>query len=63
MIGNAVTTQPVVVLHGVKPVNNCPLGETKEVDFKTVKKKKINSAKGETKTEASRCQGQRNHHL
>ena len=58
-IGNAVTTQPVarVVLHGVKPVKRTRT-ETKEVDFKTVRKEDPTLAKGETKTETQGVKGQ-----
>ena len=59
VIGNAVTTQPVarVVLHGVKPVKRTRT-ETKEVDFKTVRKEDPTLAKGETKTETQGVKGQ-----
>ena len=59
VIGNAVTTQPVarVVLHGVKPVKRTRT-ETKEVDFKTVRKDDPTLAKGETKTETQGVKGQ-----
>ena len=59
VIGDAVTTQPVarVVLHGVKPVKRTRT-ETKEVDFKTVRKEDPTLAKGETKTETQGVKGQ-----
>ena len=59
VIGNAVTTQPVarVVLHGVKPVKRTRT-ETKEIDFKTVRKEDPTLAKGETKTETQGVKGQ-----
>jgi len=59
VIGDAVTTQPVarVVLHGVKPVKRTRT-ETKEVDFKTVRKDDPTLAKGETKTETQGVKGQ-----
>ncbi|WP_454927482.1 G5 domain-containing protein, partial [Abiotrophia defectiva] len=59
VIGDAVTTQPVarVVLHGVKPVKRTRT-ETKEVDFKTVRREDPTLAKGETKTETQGVKGQ-----